>query len=90
MTGVCQMVYLHEKTSSLGIFWWALEWKMLIFLAIILRPFCLFYDPLVYFMVVWHILWSFGTFILRSFGIFFAFWCVEPSKDLATLPMSGH
>jgi hypothetical protein len=43
----------------------------------ILWPFCLFQGHLVYFVVIWYILWS--------FGIFFPFWICCTKKNLATL-----
>jgi hypothetical protein len=57
-------VYLFIKLVNLGIFWRALEWKLLVnvFIAVsnILWRFVIFYVQLVYFMVTWYILWSFG------------------------------
>jgi hypothetical protein len=41
------MVYFHTKTPNLGKFWWALEWKMLVYL-----------------MVIWNILWTFGNVVV--------------------------
>jgi hypothetical protein len=60
------MVFFQTKNPNIDIFWEALEWK----------------NVLVYFMDIWYVLLSFGSFyghvvyfviiwyILRSFGIF--------------------
>jgi hypothetical protein len=80
LSGVCwQIVYFHTKNPSLDIFSNALECKSLIkFMAI--WYFC---GHLVHLIVIWCILWSFGSFcghlvhfvviwyILWSFGTFF-------------------
>jgi hypothetical protein len=42
-----------------------------------LRPLCLFYGQIVYFMAIWYIMWS--------FGIFFPVWVYCTEKNLATL-----
>jgi hypothetical protein len=58
----CQMVCFQTKNPNLGKFWRALDWKMFY----ILWPFGIFYGDLGYFMTIWYILYSFGT--------FFRFW----------------
>jgi hypothetical protein len=55
----CQMVYFQTKNPNLGTFLRAFEWKMFF---TILWPFGMFCGHLVYFMAVWHSLWSFGIF----------------------------
>jgi hypothetical protein len=53
----CQMVYIQNKNPTLGKFWRALDWKMLIyFMAIstILRTLGIFYDHLVHFVFIWY------------------------------------
>jgi hypothetical protein len=61
----CQMVYFKTKSPSLGIFWRALEWKMLVyFLAIGYNLWQFVYVP----TAVWCSLWS--------FGIYFPYWYV--------------
>jgi hypothetical protein len=52
-TYILQMVYFKTKNNILGIFWRALEWKMLVYLMIIwniLRPFCF-----IYVIAIWYI-----------------------------------
>jgi hypothetical protein len=47
----------------LGIFWRALECKMLVHFILIwyiIHPFGIFSGNVVYFMVMWYILWPFG------------------------------
>jgi uncharacterized membrane protein (DUF106 family) len=53
------MVSFQTKNPNLGKFWRASDWKMLIY---ILWPFGIFYRHLGYFMTIWYILCSFGTF----------------------------
>jgi hypothetical protein len=45
----CQMVYFQTKNANLGKFWWAWQWKMLVYLMTIL----LFYGHLVDFPPFW-------------------------------------
>jgi hypothetical protein len=62
----CQMVYFQTKNPTLGKFWRALDWKMLIYFMVIwniLWRFRIFYGH-------WYILYSFGT--------FFRFWYHVP------------
>jgi hypothetical protein len=57
------MVKFHTQNPTLGIFWRALEWKMLEYFVTIwyiLRQFGIFYDNFVYFKAFWYRLWSFG------------------------------
>jgi hypothetical protein len=54
----CQIVWFKTKNTNLGLFWRALEGKILD----ILWPFGIFYGHLVYFMAIWYILWPFGIF----------------------------
>jgi 1-acyl-sn-glycerol-3-phosphate acyltransferase len=56
-------------------YWKVLQWKMLVFLV----PFCPVHGQMVYFMAIWYIFWSLGTYFSR-FGML----CV-PRKNLATL-----
>jgi hypothetical protein len=63
----CQMVYLHAKNTNLGIFWRALENKMLLNLTVIW----------VYFTTLWQVVWPFGIF----YSLFIPpFWYVLPRK----------
>jgi hypothetical protein len=59
----CQMVYFQTKKSYCGKFWRFLDWKMLIYLW----PFGMYHGHSGYFMTIWYILCSFGTF--SGFGI---------------------
>jgi hypothetical protein len=52
------MVYFHSKNLNLGIFWRALEWKML---EHILWPFGMFY-------AIWYIISCFGMFYQEKSG----------------------
>jgi hypothetical protein len=64
------MVHFHNKNPYLGIFWRALEWKMLVyFMPIwnILRSFGIFYGHLKYITALWYTLRKLGTF-LHIFG----------------------
>jgi hypothetical protein len=64
----CQVVYFHTKNHNLGIFGWAWEWKILVYvmpILIILLPFGIFYGHWYIFPVlvfgprkIWHP-WSF-------------------------------
>jgi hypothetical protein len=69
----CQMVYFQTKRPNLGKLWRALDCKMLLYFW----PFGIFYGHLRYFITIWCILCSFGTFfpVLVS--------CTK--KNLATL-----
>jgi hypothetical protein len=60
------MVYFHTKTPNLGKFWWALEWKMLVYL-----------------MVIWNILWTFGNVVVIWYNSLILVNCIK--KNLATL-----
>jgi hypothetical protein len=81
------MVYLHTKNQNLGIFWRALEGKMLVnIMAIWYRYISSKWYKMVYFITIWCIFLSVGIF-LRSFGIFGGhlvlfspFWYVVPRK----------
>jgi hypothetical protein len=73
----CQMVCFQTKNPSVGKFWRALDWKMLIY---ILWPFGILYGYFWYYMTIWYILYSFGT--------FFRFWYHVPKKNLATLVLT--
>jgi hypothetical protein len=48
---------IFSKNSNLGKFWWVLQWQLLTYMAIwsILRPFGIFCDHLVHFIVIWLI-----------------------------------
>jgi hypothetical protein len=71
------MVCFRTKNPNLGQFWRALDWKN----GYILWPFEVFYGHLGYFMTIWYILCSFGTFlpVLVSWA----------KKNLATLPSTA-
>jgi hypothetical protein len=63
------MVYFQTKNPNLGKFGRALDWKMFIyFMAIlnILKSFGIFYDHLVYFVVMWYIFPSLGFCIKKN------------------------
>jgi hypothetical protein len=47
------MVYFQPKKSSLGNFWRALEWEMMVYLMSIWNK---------HIMAIWYILWLFGIF----------------------------
>jgi hypothetical protein len=53
------MVYFKTKNPNLGLFWRALEWKMLVYFMAIryyhLCPFGVVCGRLVYFVVLWYI-----------------------------------
>jgi hypothetical protein len=54
----CQMVDFHTKNHDLGIFWRALEWKMLVYpttICSIIMLFGIFCGHLVYCTVIWYI-----------------------------------
>jgi hypothetical protein len=74
---VCQMVHIHAKNPNLGIFWRVLKLKMFVYCMTI----WIFYSLIVYFVVVWY--------SLCSFGIVFPFWYVWTKKNLATLNVYG-
>jgi hypothetical protein len=76
----CQMVYCQTKNSSLDTFWRVLQWKMLMYFKdiwSILLPFDIFYDHLVYFVVIWLVFSPFWYIIQRKI------WqpCVRPSAN---------
>jgi hypothetical protein len=57
------MVYFQTKTRNLGTFWRVLQWKRLVYFMdiwSILRPFDIFCDHLVYFVVIRNIFPRFG------------------------------
>jgi hypothetical protein len=58
----CQMVCFQTKTPKLGKFWRVLDGKMLLFSW----RFGIFYKHVWYFMTIWYILCSFGTFFHRA------------------------
>jgi hypothetical protein len=65
------MVYFQTKNPSLGNFWSALDWKMLVyFMAIlnILQAFGILYDHLVHFVSIWYICSGFGTMYQEKSG----------------------
>jgi hypothetical protein len=56
------MVYFRP---NLGIFWWALNGKILVYFG----PFGIFDSHFVYFVEIWHNLWPFGIhFIILVFS----------------------
>jgi hypothetical protein len=65
------MVYFQTKNPDFGKFWMALDWKMFIYFVAIRKI-------LGYFMTIWYVLCSFGTFI--------PVWVSYTMKNLATLP----
>jgi hypothetical protein len=69
----CQMVKLHTRIPNLGIFWMALEWKLLVYYITIWY----FSGRWLNFASIWYSLWSNGI------GIFARFRCTK--KNLATL-----
>jgi hypothetical protein len=58
------------KNPNLGKFWIVLQWKMLVYVFYVPSVFKGIY--IVHFVVIWYILWPFGTFV--------SFWCVVPIK----------
>jgi hypothetical protein len=69
----CQIVCFRTKNPDVGVFWRALDWKVLkYFVSIwnILQTFGIFYDHLVHFVLIWYI-------------FMFSASCTE--KNLATL-----
>jgi hypothetical protein len=50
---VARWYVLSIKKPNMGIFWGALEWKMLVFLV----PFGTFFSHFVHFVAIWYILW---------------------------------
>jgi hypothetical protein len=60
------MVYIHTKNPFLGLFWRALEWKMLV---------GIFYDHLKYFWAINHNSWPFGI-VCYHLVLFPRFWYV--------------
>jgi hypothetical protein len=72
------MVSFQTKNPTLGEFWRALDWKLLLYLMAIwnmLPPFGIFYDHLVLLVFIWYIFSRFGKL------------CQE--KNLATLKRKG-
>jgi hypothetical protein len=67
------MVSFQTKNPNLGKFWRAQGWKMLIYFKL----FGIFYRHWGYFVTIWYILCSFGT--------FFPAWVIIEEKNLATL-----
>jgi hypothetical protein len=65
------MEYFQNKNFNLGNFLGPCNGRCM-YLGINYDPFGLIYGHLVYFMVIWCILWS--------FGIFFSFWYDVPRK----------
>jgi hypothetical protein len=49
----------------------------------------MFYGHVVYFMAIWHILWTIGTFYSHLVYIF-PFWYVAPRQNLATLVAASN
>jgi hypothetical protein len=68
----CQMVHLHTENTNFERRWIVQFWYTYFW------PFGVFSGYLVYFMPIWYILWSFGTF-------FHVLVCCT-KKNLATLP----
>jgi hypothetical protein len=57
------MVYFQTKNCNFGKSRRVLQWKMLVYFietVSILEPFSLFYDNLVYLVVIWYIFLRFG------------------------------
>jgi hypothetical protein len=52
----CQMVNFKTKNRNLGIFWRALEWKMLVYFTVITYDHLISYMAvgMVYCMIIWH------------------------------------
>jgi hypothetical protein len=69
------MVCFQTKNPNLGKFWWALEWKMLLYFMSIWNT---------SFMDIWHNVWQFGM-VYGHLVYFFPFWYVWTKKNLATL-----
>jgi hypothetical protein len=62
------MVYFQIPNPTLGKFWRALEWKLLVFFIVtrnILRTFGIFNGHLVYFRAIWYILGPFGNVVVN-------------------------
>jgi hypothetical protein len=88
----CQMVSFQTKNPNSGKYRRALDWKVLIFMALwnILQTFGIFYDNLVHFVFICHIFSRFGSmyqekfgtiwYILCSFGTLFHLWYHVPRK----------
>jgi hypothetical protein len=72
------MVSFQTKNPNLGKFWRAQDWKMLIYFKL----FGIFYRHLGYFVTIWYILCSFGT--------FFPVWVIIEEKNPATLAGRGN
>jgi hypothetical protein len=69
----CQMVYFLTENPHSGKIWRVLQWKITVYFGQFSRHLVYFtYCPLVYFVVIWYILWS--------FGIFSPFWYAVPRK----------
>jgi hypothetical protein len=68
------MVRFQTKNLNFGKIFRVSDWRMFKY---ILRPFELFYEHLGYFMTIWHIVCSFGT--------FFSVLVSRTKKNLATL-----
>jgi hypothetical protein len=71
------MVYFQSKSTDLGKFWRALEWKML-------TKFLIIYDHLEHYAAIWYNLWQFGI-VCGHLVYIFPFWYVWTKKNLATL-----
>jgi hypothetical protein len=59
----CQMVYFQTKNTNFGNFVMVLQWKMLVYFMDICsfsQQACILNGHLIYFVVIWYILWSFG------------------------------
>jgi hypothetical protein len=57
------MVCFQTKNPNLGNVWGVLQWKILVYLMTIwsiLKPLEIFYDRLVYFVVIWYVSPHFG------------------------------
>jgi hypothetical protein len=73
----CQIVYFKTKSPNSGVFWWALEWKMLV---------SIIYGHLVQYMAIWYNEWPLGVLCMKSFGIFFPFWYVCLDQETSGNP----
>jgi hypothetical protein len=66
----CQMIYYHAKNTNLGLYWRALEWKVLVYLW-----------PFEYLTAMCYMLWLFGTFCGHVFCFFSNFGTTHREKS---------